>query len=325
MAMFFGSKPVSNWTANGPHESGHDFIDQIDKQQADINAKKAEYQNRQGVFDNARQNYDDLFRNQTNYGDLYRRAKDEEGVGASREAYEKSRAAVQATNSAINNLPSSINANSNVVLNNNQRNAALGNQMGRYQNTLAYWTGQNAGDLQKYQTALASARDLASKNMGQEQTKVQQAGDNYSREMNYLNNLYSQLAQEKALSRQIYGQMYDDEYRHMQNELQAWADNLQAETSRYAQDQETARNNAKIAADKYNADAGLRLQQYLHRIAEEQEKNKAKPAGSNFLNTFGGKTKGNGWYDDGRNMSGDVKPIETYQDGKRMLTYVAPI
>ena len=48
-------------------------------------------------------------------------------------------------------------------------------------------------------------------------------------------------------------------------------DNLQAETARYAQQQETARNNAKIAADKYAADAGLRLQQYLQQQQKEAE------------------------------------------------------
>jgi hypothetical protein len=40
----------------------------------------------------------------------------------------------------------------------------------------------------------------------------------------------------------------------MQRELEIWADNLQAETARYAQQQETARNNARIAAEKQQAD-----------------------------------------------------------------------
>jgi hypothetical protein len=72
--------------------------------------------------------------------------------------------------------------------------------------------------------------------------------------MNMANELYNQVLNERNLMRQLYGQMYDDEYRHMQQEIEAWAQNLQAETQRYAQDQETARNNAKIAAQNKAAD-----------------------------------------------------------------------
>jgi hypothetical protein len=154
----------------------------------------------------------------------------------------------------MNTLPSSVNANSNVVLNSNQRNAALGNQMARYQNTLDYQTRQNAGDLSRYQNALGAAQNLAKTNMGQEQAKVAQSMTNLQTQMDMANKLYNQVANEKNLQHSIYGQMFDDEYHHMQNEIQAWAKNLDAETARYAQDQETARNNARLAADKAKAD-----------------------------------------------------------------------
>jgi inhibitor of KinA sporulation pathway (predicted exonuclease) len=122
--------------------------------------------------------------------------------------------------------------------------------MTKFQNTLDYQTRQNAGDLSQYQNALASAQDLAKTNMSQEQAKVAQTMQNYQSQMEYANNLYNQLLQERQIMRSIYGDMYEDEYRHMQQEIEAWADNLQAETARYAQDQETARNNARLAAEK---------------------------------------------------------------------------
>ena len=119
--------------------------------------------------------------------------------------------------------------------------------------------------------------DLAKTNMGQEQAKVAQTMQNYQSQMDYANNLYNQLLQERQVMRSIYGDMYEDEYKHMQRELEIWADNLQAETARYAQQQETARNNAKIAADKYAADAGLRLQKYMDQKNAEAAKAKNKP------------------------------------------------
>jgi len=254
MATYFGSKPVSDWTANGPAESGHNFIDQINEQKGIIGNKTGEYNTQQGELGNARNAYDEAYKAQQNYSDLYNQAKGSEGVDDARAQYQKSLASVNATNSAMNNLPSSINAGSNVVLNASQRNAALGNQMTKFQNTLDYQTRQNAGDLSQYQTALASAQDLAKTNMGQEQAKVSQTMQNYQNQMAYANELYNQLLNERQVMRSIYGDMYEDEYRHMQQEIEAWKANLDAETARYAQEQETARNNAKLAAEKQQAD-----------------------------------------------------------------------
>lgn len=251
---YFGSKPVSDWTANGPKESGHNFIDQIDEQGGKIKEQEGRYQEQAGQVSGARDQWNEAYAGQKNYSDLYNQAKGTEGVDDAKAQYQKSLASVNATNSAMNNLPSSINAGSNVVLNASQRNAALGNQMNKFQNTLDYQTRQNAGDRDMYQTALASAQDLAGKNMAQDQAKVAQTMQNYQAQMDYATNMYNQLLQERNIMRQIYGQMYEDEYRHMQQELEGWMANLNAETQRYAQDQETARNNARIAADKANAD-----------------------------------------------------------------------
>ena len=277
---YFGSKPVSDWTANGPAESGHNFIDQINEQNGVVAGKQGEYTNQQGQLGDARNAYNDAYKNQQSYSDLYGQAKGAEGVDDAKAQYQKSLASVNATNSAMNNLPSSINAGSNVVLNASQRNAALGNQMTKFQNTLDYQTRQNAGDRDMYQTALGAAQDLAKTNMGQEQAKVAQSMQNYQSQMDYANNLYNQLLQERQIMRSIYGDMYEDEYRHMQQEIEAWAQNLNAETQRYAQDQETARNNAKIAADKYAADAGLRLQQYL-----QQQQASKTPSFLDYVNS----------------------------------------
>lgn len=279
---YFGSKPVSDWTANGPAEGGHNFIDRINEQKGNIAGEEAKYNNQYGKLEGMQNAYDEAYKGQQNYSDLYNQAKMSEGVNDAKSQYQKSLASVNATNSAMDTLPSSINAGSNVVLNASQRNAALGNQMAKYQNTLDYWTRQNANDSNAYQTALAAARETAGKTMGQEQAKVAQAMTNLQTNMDMANKLYDQVSRERNLMYQIYGQMYDDEYRHMQQEIEAWANNLQAETQRYAQDQETARNNAKIAAEKYAADAGLRLQQYLNNLNQDNNRYKNWDFGNGY-------------------------------------------
>lgn len=277
---YFGSKPVSDWTPNGPAESGHNFTDQINEQAQKISGAENRYGEAYNKIGGAQTAYDQAYQNQQNYGDLYNQAKGSEGVNDAQAQYQKSLASANATQAAMNNLPSSINAGSNIVLTQAQRNAALGNQMNKYQNTLDYWTRQNQADLGAYQTALSSAQDLARTSMGQEQAKVSQATTNLQMQMEQANALYDQVTQERAIMRQIYGDMYDDEYRHMQQEIEAWAANLQAETQRYAEEQATARNNAKLAADKYAADAGLRLQQYL----QQQEASKT-PSFLDYVNS----------------------------------------
>lgn len=251
---YFGSKPVSDWTANGPAESGHNFIDQINEQGQKVSGAENRYGEAYNKISGAQNAYDQAYQNQQGYGDLYGQAKGTEGVNEAQSQYQKSLASANATQAAMNTLPSSINAGSNVVLTQAQRNAALNNQMNKYQNTLDYWTRQNQADLGAYQTALSSAQDLAKTSMGQEQAKVSQTMANLQNQMDQANALYNQVLQERSIMRQIYGDMYEDEYRHMQQEIEAWAANLQAETQRYAEDQATARNNAKIAADNAAAD-----------------------------------------------------------------------
>lgn len=318
---YFGSKPVSDWVANGPAEGGHNFIDQINEQKGKISSKESEYSAQQGELGNARNAYQDAYKNQQNYSDLYNQAKGSEGVDDAKAQYQKSLNAVNATNAAMNTLPSAINAGSNVVLNASQRNAALGKQMAQYQTSLDHWTSQNAQDNSAYQTALASAQDLAGKNMSQEQARVAQAMTDYQSQMDYANKLYNDLIQERQTMRTIYGQMYDDEYRHMQQELEAWIQNLQEEGNRYAQEQETARNNARIAAEKYASDAGLRLQQYLQQQEEAKQAKLNEPNMQSYISS-----SGNAWSP--QTGAKSVEPIVTYRDnGKngynRVESYVA--
>jgi hypothetical protein len=319
--QYFGSKPVSDWQANGPAESGHNFIDQINEQKGKVEGQENKVAEQQNYLNGARDAYNNAYQNQQNYSNLYNTAKGSEGVDDAKNQYQKSLASVNATAAAMNTLPSSVNANSNVVLTQNQRNAALGNQMTKYQNTMDYWTRQNAGDLSQYQTALASAQDLAKTNMGQEQARVNQTMNAYQTEMNQINALYDQLLQERQIMRSIYGDMYEDEYRHMQEEIEAWAQNLNAETQRYAQDQATARNNATLAAEKYAADAGLRLQQYLQQQEEAKQAKLNEPTLQSYIST-----NGNAWSP--QTGATSVEPIVTYRDnGKngynRVENYVA--
>ena len=309
MAQYFGSKPVFDWNPNGSAESGHDFINQINEQKGKVAGKEQQYQDYQANVNNAQQQYQDAYKNQQAYGDLYNQAKQSEGVDTAKEQYQKSLNAVNATNTAMTNLPSTINAGSNVVLNASQRNAALGNQMNKYANTLGYWTNQNAADQSQYQTALGAAQSLAGQQMGQQQTNVAQTMQNYQAQMDQANQLYNQLLQDRNLLRSIYGDMYDDEYKHRMQELEIWADNLQAETSRYAEQQAN-----------YRAQLAKQLNPYEQYLLDQEKAKNAKlnqvSRPENAITSSGEWTVGG--------QSGTVKPTVDTVNGKTRYTYVAP-
>lgn len=260
------SKPTSDWTANGSAESGHNFTEQINEQKANVENAQNLFNEQKGVADTSRQTFQDMFGNQTSYGDYYGQAKESEGVNQAREQYQKSLAAVNGVQSAMTALPSSVNANSGRVLSQSQRQAALANQMNEYNSTLQYWQNQNAGDLSQYQTALSAAQNLAGQQSSEQQQNIATALSDYHTTMNELNNMYNQIINERNVLRQIYGDMYDDEYNHMAQEIEMWATQVQAETQRYADEQANARNNAQIAAQRS-------LSEYLNPQNQQAEDN----------------------------------------------------
>lgn len=317
MTTYFGSRPAeSGWTANGSAESGHDFLNQIGEQGGKITQQENQIANQRGIVDKARETYNQAYQNQRNYGDLYAEAKGSEGVDDAKNQYQHSLDAVNATARAMNRLPSAINAGSNVVLNSNQRNAALGNQMAKYQGVMDDWTRQNAGDLSQYQTALGAAQSLAGQNMAQEQNKVSQALADKQTELDNVNKMYDQLLQERQIMRSIYGDMYEDEYRHMQRELEIWADNLQAETSRYGEEQANYR--ARLSADAQNKAADI--SKYLSSGYTWDGSNWVKPNTNVSVAPY---ISSNGNYYTPQTGTGSVSPINTTINGRNTNAYVA--
>lgn len=234
---YYGTTPVNDWNPNGSPESGHDFIDRTNKQKEEIEKKGQQYDEYGNQVSSSRDAYNQAYQGQEDYGELWNRAKNDEDVNTAREKYLKSANAVNATNIAMTNLPSTINAGSNVVLNASQRNAALGNQMNKYANTLGYWTDQNATDQNMYQTALSTAQNVANNYMAQQQAKVAQTMQDYQTALGQYNELYNQKLSAQSVLQSIYDQMLQDEAQHWREVYDPWAANLSAETERYKQQQ----------------------------------------------------------------------------------------
>ena len=168
-------------------------------------------------------------------------------------------------------LPSTTNANSGVVLNQAQRNAALSNQMNKYQNTLVSWQQQNAVDQSALNVALQQAAQLAAGNYQSQQDALTAQMNQYQNAYNIANQTYQNALQQENLLRDVYAKMYEDEYQHMQSDYQYWYGNLQDKWKQQ-----------EIAAQKYAADSAMRVQQYLAQLQKEQQANKT-PTFADYL------------------------------------------
>lgn len=243
-------------TENYNHDFNAQIGDYSGKANEQYNRYNAEYSNAQ----NYENQYNDAFANRQNYGDLMNQAEGKYNVGDRQQAYEDSARAVAATQQAMLALPSTTNRNSNVVLTQAQRNAALGNQMNKYNTTLASNVQNQAVAQTDFQNALSQAMNLAAGNYQSQQDALAAQMNQYQNAYNIANQAYSNALTQENLLRDVYAKMYQDEYQHMQNDYQYWYGNLQ---NKWKQQE--------IAAQKYAADSAMRVQQFLQQKQDERD------------------------------------------------------
>ena len=255
-----GAGQTTNVFTGNPDNYSHDFQNQINNYTGKANEQYNQYNSDRSTAQNYENAYNEAFNNRTGYGDMLTSAEDYYGVNDAKNVYQDSLRAVAATNQAMSALPSTVNANSNVVLNQAQRNAALGNQMNKYQNTLSSWQQQNATDQAALNIALQQAAQRATGDYQAQQDALTAQMNQYQNAYNIANQTYQNALSQENLLRDVYAKMYADEQAHMQNEYQYWYGNLQDKWKQQ-----------EIAAQKYAADSAMRVQQYIQQKQDERD------------------------------------------------------
>lgn len=273
----------------------------------------AEYQNWKNTANEKQNAYSDAINNATSYQDYWNQAKEDAGLNAAKEQYQNSLNAVNATQATMNTLPSRVNASSNVALTSAQKNALLSKQQSAYGNTLTNWTNQNSADASMYQNALNEAQTNTAGNVSYQQQQIENKLSDYQTALSQLNTLHDQVVNEREQIRNWYGDMYDNYYRDLEDQIEIWKNKITTQASIYG-------NELDAEATKYSADAGLRLQQYLakQQAAENASSTINYPKQQSYIDTYGN------YYDPATGKGGKVSPQITYQNGTRVKTYVAP-
>lgn len=133
------------------------FIDRMNEARNNIDNLVAEQDRANSVRQNSRDEYNTFVGEMKNYTVYSSEAENKFGVKTALNTYEDSKKAVAATQQALNTLPSSINATSNVVLSQSQRESAFNNAADKLNSTLV--TQQKMSDT--YEKAFQRAREEA--------------------------------------------------------------------------------------------------------------------------------------------------------------------
>ena len=256
-----GAGQTTNVFTGNQDDYNHDFNAQINNYTGKANEQYNQYNAQYNNAQNYENQYNDAFANRQTYGDYMNQAEEKYNVGNRQQAYEDSARAVAATQQAMLALPSTTNRNSNVVLTQAQRNAALNNQMNKYNTTLASNVQNQAVAQTDFQDALQQALGLAAGNYQSQQDALAAQMNQYQNAYNVANQAYANALNQENLLRDVYAKMYQDEYNHQQMEYNYWYGNLQDKWKQQ-----------EIAAQKYAADSALRVQQYLQNLAKQNEK-----------------------------------------------------
>lgn len=148
------------------------FIDRINKAQENIDNLVDAQNQANSKVEASKDAYDTFKGEMRHYADVSKEQEDEFGVQTAFSQYEKSKDAIAATQAMINALPSTINANSNRVLTQSQRDAAFQRQYQGYAKKLTADTSQTSQYEETWKQARENANKASAQIMAAEQNSL---------------------------------------------------------------------------------------------------------------------------------------------------------
>lgn len=221
---------------NASNYYNQSFIDRMNKAQENIDNLVSDANQANSKVQASKDAYDTFKGQMRHYADVNEEQENRFGVQTAFEQYEKSKEAVAATQAIIKAMPSSINANSNRVLTQAQREAAFQRE---YKRSYGTALGKENEKITQYEQVWEKAREDATN----ASVKVMQTQQNALSDLNKawtaaLDNWYQ--AQENVRTAQY--QKYDIESQYRQ-----WQDQQAAE------ERKRAIKEASLALDAYIA------------------------------------------------------------------------
>ena len=265
-----------NLMANRPPSSdsyyNQSFVDRMNEAQRDIDNLVSEKDKSWSAMNQKKDEYDAFSGSMREYNDIYNESKSKFGVEEGQETYEKSKKALALAQSTLDALPSTINASSNRVLTQSQREARYNALADSATRQIGIMTQQNSMYEQAWKNARENQATYAKAEMASQYAKLGDFNNAWVSAMNEYDNAVRRIENAKVnldLIRNDY-RMWQTRQWSQANTI--WYNKLNNALSRYAQALNTEHTLYRLEREKKMADSDAEIAYWMNKGRERTSK-----------------------------------------------------
>lgn len=265
-----------NLMANRPPSSdsyyNQSFVDRMNEAQRDIDNLVSEKDKSWSAMNQKKDEYDAFSGSMREYNDIYNESKSKFGVEEGQETYEKSKKALALAQSTLDALPSTINASSNRVLTQSQREARYNALADRAARQIGIMTQQNSMYEQAWKNARENQATYAKAEMASQYAKLGNFNNAWISAMNEYDNAVRRIENAKVNLNLIRNDYRMWQTRQWSQANTIWYNQLNNALSRYVQALNTEHTLYRLEREKKMADSDAEIAYWMNKGRERTSK-----------------------------------------------------
>lgn len=265
-----------NLMANRPPSSdsyyNQSFVDRMNEAQRDIDNLVSEKDKSWSAMNQKKDEYDAFSGSMREYNDIYNESKSKFGVEEGQETYEKSKKALALAQSTLDALPSTINASSNRVLTQSQREARYNALADRATRQIGIMTQQNSMYEQAWKNARENQATYAKAEMASQYAKLGNFNNAWISAMNEYDNAVRRIENAKVNLNLVRNDYRMWQTRQWSQANTIWYNQLNNALSRYVQALNTEHTLYRLEREKKMADSDAEIAYWMNKGRERTSK-----------------------------------------------------
>lgn len=265
-----------NLMANKPSSSdsyyNQSFVDRMNEAQRDIDNLVSEKDKSWSAMNQKKDEYDAFSGSMREYNDIYNESKSKFGVEEGQETYEKSKKALALAQSTLDALPSTINASSNRVLTQSQREARYNALADRATRQIGIMTQQNSMYEQAWKNARENQATYAKAEMASQYAKLGNFNNAWISAMNEYDNAVRRIENAKVNLNLVRNDYRMWQTRQWSQANTIWYNQLNNALSRYVQALNTEHTLYRLEREKKMADSDAEIAYWMNKGRERTSK-----------------------------------------------------
>ena len=262
--------------ANRPPSSdsyyNQSFVDRMNEAQRDIDNLVSEKDKSWSAMNQKKDEYDAFSGSMREYNDVYNESKAKFGVEESQDTYEKSKKALALAQSTLDALPSTINASSNRVLTQSQREAKYNAMADRATRQIGIMTQQNTMYEQAWKNARENQATYAKAEMASQYAKLGDFNNAWISAMNEYDNAVRRIENAKVNLNLVRNDYRMWQTRQWSQANTIWYNKLNNALSRYVQALNTEHTLYRLEREKKIADSDAEIAYWMNKGRERTSK-----------------------------------------------------